>query len=389
MKRFLFIAFFITLTCSVFARDYKIKAVETAVNEVAEIYGESVSTVITKDNIEISLSMAPAKDGEIRVCVDIKNLGDTIYRFDEKDIRAYFGNHDTDNWKASDYVPPTEYYERAENIAEFNTVMAAVGLGLALMDSGFTPNVYYRSRPRIRNSRHPRHYTIEPVPHEHYSDPAFVGLGIANLLITLDENESTLDYLKDHLLYSAEIEPNEGYSGIFFIPADKGPDYKISFRIGKGEVIDFIFERSDRERIIHPWADTTDTKVAFTFFPGVQYNTGFVPTFGMNCSWLTKGVGGYFGFSYGEGPIIAYDNTEIVEFGGGITTKLCPHVWFTGGISVQYQNMYEGIYCTKSIWTAGPNLGMNFNFGWIDFGFETKYRLFNDWEASLGLGFAL
>lgn len=389
MKRNILFAILFSLSISLFAREHKIVAVETENNVVTECYNESVSTVRTKDNIEISLSLSLTTENEIRVCVDIKNLGDSSYRFDERDIRAYFGNHETDMWKESEYVPPTAYYERAEAKAEFNEAMALVGLGIALIDGGFTPPLLYGYRPHSRHGHYTRHYTIEPIPQERHADPAFVGLGIANLILAFEEGETTLDYLRDHLLYDAEIEPNEGYSGIFFIPADKGPDYKISIRIGKGEVVDFTFERSDRERILHPWADTSDTKVAFTFFPGVQYNNGFIPTGGMNCSWLTKGVGGYFGFSLGEGRVFSYDREKLVEFGGGITTKLCPHVWLTGGLSAEYIQCIENKKLIKEIWTAGPDLGMNFNWGWVDLSFETKYRLFNVWEASLGFGFAL
>lgn len=390
MKKLLFTILFLFTVGTIYARDYSVSAIKTDNNQVDTYYGESISTVITRNNLEISLSIKPVEYSELRVCVDIKNLGDETFKFNERNIRSYQGNYDDNTWSETDYVPASVYYEKAEDEAHFKTVMAAIGLGIAAIDAGFAP---LPPEPFIPGFSKPRGRRYEIVGD---GDPAMVGFGLANLFITLNENESTLEYLDHHLLFSAEINPKEGYSGIFFLPAVKGPDYKIRMKIDKEEIIDFYFTRSDKEEILHPWADTDRTKFAFTVNPGFRFESGFGNSLGMNFLFLTKATGGYFGFDAGYGHSAKYDAVEFYSINGGVTEKIAPHTWLVGGLGFEYFETYTSIHGSLSHsryqssygFAFGPELGMNFNFNWIDFGFNCKYKFAGTAEFSTAIGFA-
>lgn len=396
MKKSLFTVLLLLCCGMLFARDFTVDAIKTDKNDVTTCYGESVATVTTQNNLEISLSVKPVEDSQLRVCVDIKNLGKETYKFNERNIRSYQGNYDDDSWSETEYIPATQYYEQAEDEAHFKTVMAAVGLGIAAIDAGFAPlppDPFLPGIGHVGPGPRDRHYHVD---RGYHGDPAFVGLGIANLFITLDENEDTLTYLNRHLLFSEEIKADEGYSGIFFLPANKGPDYKIRMKISKEEIVDFYFTRSDKEEILHPWADTDRTKFAFTINPGIRIESGFGESVGMNFLFCTKDVGGYFGFDAGYGNSAKYGSVEFMSVNGGITEKIAPHTWIIGGLGFEYFEAYKPLssdsaksrYQSTYGFAAGPEIGMNFIFNWIDFGFNVKYKFMGTAETSLAFGMA-
>lgn len=395
MKKYTLLLIIFLCASSLFARDFTFLAVETDKNSVTECYGESISTVKTKDDIEISVSVDRCDDGDnFRVCVDFKNLGDEPFKFDENNIKAYYGNYDEAEWDYMDYVPASEFYEDAKGDAVFRTVFAAVTLGLAAIDSGLAPDPFdfppLRPAPSprvISNGGHgPRVYEAHRSS-RHDGDPIWVGLGLINLFGTIDENENTLDYLSNHLLFSEKIGPDEGYSGLFYLPEEKGPDYKISIRVSREETVDFYFSRSDRERVLHPFMDIDENQFAMTFNLGSS--TDFNLHFGMDFLFCNKGLGGYFGLGYGNKESYHYLREDIL-FDGGITDKLCPHLWIIGGIGCTYfeettrdndnhRHHHNGF-------TIGPEVGLNAIYGPLDFGGKVRYKVFGPVEIEVMMG---
>lgn len=390
MKKYsLYLALFL-FSGILFARDFSFIAVETENNSVTECYGESLSTVTTKDNIEISLSLERCDGGDYyRVCADIKNLGNEPYHFDDKDIYAFAGNYDENQWETLDYLPARQFYEKAEDDATVKTVLAAVALGLAAIDSGLAPDPF--DLPIIVPS---------PVPHRtrvyhanrsshHDGDPVWVGLGLMNLFGTINENEDSLEFLENHLLYSETIGPDEGYSGIFYIPTAKGPDFKITMDISEDESIDFYFSRTDRERVLHPFEDTDENQFAIIFTGGSSNQ--FYPNIGLDFGFFNKGVGAYFGYSLGYQESYHYLK-GAVSFDTGVTDKLCPHLWMTGGVGctiyIEETQDYYGNDDENVYFDIGPEVGLNAIYGCLDFGCKVRYKIMGPVEFELMFGFA-
>lgn len=398
MKKLSLILTFILFTGALFARDYSFMAVETDNNSVTECYGESVSTIKTEDNIEISVSMDRCQNGNnFRVCVDIKNLGDKDFHFDDDCIKAYYGNFDENEWERMEYLPAREFYEEAQHDATVRTVLASIALGLAAIDSGLAPDPFdFPIIPPpiipgpipVGGGHGTRLYKASRSSH-HDGDPVWVGLGLMNLFGTIDENESTLDFLADHLLYSETIGPDEGYSGLFYLPSEKGPDYKITMRLSKTETIEFYFSRTDREKVLHPWMDTDDNQFALLF--SVGSSNAFIPHIGCDFGFFNAHTGGYFGYGFGYQESYHYERFEgMLDF--GVTEKLCPHLWIMGGagMSVACETIEDnwGYEKDQYYFSAGPEVGLNVIFGGFDFGGKVRYKIFGPVEFEIMAGFA-
>lgn len=399
MKKYgLYLVIFL-FTGVLFARDFSFWAVETDDNSVTECYGESISTITTKDDVEISVSMVRCnEDDYYRVCVDIKNLGNEPFNFSDKCIFAYEGNYDENEWNKMDYLPARDFYEKAKHDATVKTVLAAVSLGLAAIDSGLAPDhfdlppivpVPVPSPIGVKKSRNGSRLYKASRSSRHDGDPIWVGLGLMNLFGTLDENEDTLEFLDNHLLFSETIGPDEGYSGIFYLPTDKGPDFKICMQISKDEEIEYYFSRSDRERVLHPFMDTDDNQYAIIFYGGS--GNDFYPNTGVDFGFFNKNLGGYFGFGFGYQNGYRYERYAL-NFDAGLSEKCCPHLWLLFGLGCSaYNETNENDFDYEAedvYFNIGPEVGLNFIYGFLDFGGKVRYKIHGPLEVELMFGFA-
>lgn len=392
MKRVL--CFIVTLSVALSALPARgLRAIETEDVEISEDRRESVSTYTTENDIQISVVVEDSKDSDYyRYGVNIVNLSDGDFRFDESSVSISQGNFEKGRWRELKFTNPSDFYHEKETELKVESVLTALAFGAAIIDA-FTPPVL---------GHRYRHYApplIPPVPHG--SGAVFLGLGIAGVFEQV-EDQDNLDYLKDNLLFSTVVAAGDEYSGFIYVPKGSGPDYKMEIDLGY-ELAEFYFSKFNRrsdsrsekrkssvrnevktsKTVTERNAETKKTeknsnleinvvstsndKLGFVFSYGLPFEG--VSGFGGYAIYTEPGAGFYFGFDgYGD-----TGSKSIGELSGSRSVDLNKG---NGRYSYTLEDVHDstrdyGCISLGSTFAIFPELALMLGFG-LDFS-ETYY----------------
>ena len=253
------------------------------------------------DNLTFMAAGLDTDNGDNRIIFAILNDSSSSYSFRDSQISIYGGNAERNEWTYIQKWSAAAFYDKTKRQAEAEQRAAAIAGALSVASAAMGST----SRSTVSTP-----YGTAVVTTRSYSasDVALTAMAASIYNRNLAQaNKANLNYLKENLLYSSNISAGETYSGIIYFPGDrKYADYKIVFEDSAGKE-DFIFTKSIREEILHPW--TTDTSrdlnaITLNFSP-------FSDRLGVYYYWLPpKGVGLYTGVSYYGYKTKEYDTVD-------------------------------------------------------------------------------
>ncbi len=368
MKKMLFLLVVLVtfLLSSCVTESYLISS-ETSGNKIVFENGRDFQQTTTA-NLSAKAAGRKSDGGYNSVLIELNNTTEEPYSFKDSQISVLGGNKDTDSWKEIGTWDCLDFFSSKVNEAKAAKTAADVIAVLAVLDAVFDP---YETISFSSESGTVLTYR--------YYDPsnAFFTALLAEMVSEETEHElkTNINFLKQTLLFSNEIESNKAYSGLVFFPVDrKYPDYKIVLN-DQGECREFVFSRTDREEIIHPWScDRNRTVFSLTYAHSLLSER-----MGVDGLWLaSKGLGCYVGFyeDYKE---------EIDSFPFGLTLKCSPHTWLLFGFEV-------GGHVEDDItqqWLLAPQTGINVSYNWLDCIFKISYDIpSKNFLFDAGLGFS-
>jgi len=344
---------------------------ESTDNEIRLDRGTEYQVAKTSE-LEILATGLNSDEENDGIALGITNNSDNDIIIKDSQFTVYGGNISKNKWSVIETWDANSFYTSVQKKYESEIVANNIIGVLNVIDAAFGTTTTTTHRTSQGTT-----YTTTTTTY----NPSDVALSI---LLTSAANQNikqaskqTLDFLSQSLLFSSSIASGESYSGIIYFPSDrKYPDYKITFS-NQDETVDFIFSRTDREEILHPW--TTDSsrvlnaitinysesvnKIAFNYFEllphsnGVGLYTGIV--FYDTAGDLQQNVDGYYYPSRGSGAKNNFsfycdpdltDSYSSYEYRGsftekeliqnavawplGITYKIFKHTWLVGGMSL-------------------------------------------------------
>jgi hypothetical protein len=376
----------IFISCS---STFSLKNVETPDNEIYLDRGKAFQVV---ENSDVAISMY-GKDvvssDEAAVVVGVSNKS-SVYDLDFNDssINIYGGNVDTNQWNLINNWNANSYYNRAKSESNSRILFTALGGAFRIFNSG-----YYRSS--YRSTYYSNGVSITTTYRG--GSNVFVSSMIAsnNMRYVIDNNNRTLSYLENNLLYPTTIKADNSYVGVLYFPVRNDyPDYRIVYSDYNNSDLNFYFNRSDRAEIINPWLDKSRARNSLVFSLSPNYNKVDLTYYYSNPS--------LFGFYTG---IAMYnitkdiDDMEIGDYMGvgqniGINLKTIPYTWLLLGLEYSYgyqRSATDPNWSTYYDFNIGPQIGLNFIINNLDI--STKVNWLNDDKSQVlvdvGLGFAL
>lgn len=268
----------------IYAHDFYLDSVKTKTNIVQEIKGNSMQTV-EGENVAVSM-YAMSNKKEILYTVSITNKKtEQPYYFDESYLKVFMGNYETDKWEVVDHKKALAYFRDKKAEIKRNEFMQAFTLALSSVSAGYSKssgNIYTRNRT----------YTYTMTTYN-YGNAAIASAYSSMVMDRMYEKDADyLSFLQENLLYSYEIPKSTVYNGIFFAAAKNAPDYKVVYNDGTDR-LEFIFSRSDRFEVLHPWHDKSWNRHAVLAGTNIFLNRYDV----MYNFMRPKGVGFYGGMS--------------------------------------------------------------------------------------------
>lgn len=423
----------VAIICSCSSSYYLYTSPETKNDIIIDRGDEYQVAESNGDNLSFMVAGLDTDNGDNRIVFSIFNGSTSSYSFRDSQISIYGGNAEKNEWKYIQKWNAVEFYDKTKKQAEREQMEAAILGALSVINASLGTT----SKSNVSTP-----YGSAVVTTQLYSasDVALTAMASSIYSQNLAQvNKSNLNYLKENLLYSSTINPGESYSGIIYFPGDrKYVDYKIVFEDSERKK-EFIFTKSIREEILHPW--TTDTSRDLN---AITLNLSpFSDRVTLNYYWLPpKGVGFYAGFSYygykqqeyktvdgyyydslyGSGvagnfsfrfdpdPSDSYGyyyydgkftekerKEKSIVLPTGMTIKIAKHSWLLAGITMgigldEYcigkleYSVNDGPYKLYSenaiIKSDGPSyriegqIGANFVFNFIDFGIIANYDFF-------------
>ena len=423
--------FLLAMLCSCSSTYYLYSSPETK-NEVVSDRGDEYQVAESdENNLTFMAAGLDTDNGDNRIVFAIMNGSSSTYPFSDSQITIFGGNAETDEWNYIQNWDAAGFYDRTVAQAEAEQTAAAILGVLSVVDAAFGSSSY----STVYTPYGPAVFTTRS---NTVSDVVLTAMAasIYNMELAIATKEN-LAYLKENLLFSSAIEAGKTYSGLIYFPGDRVyADYKIAFEDPAG-VEEFIFAKSNREEILHPWtADATRVLNAVTlnFSPfsdrlglyyhwlpprGVGFYTG-LSFYGFkernlntvsgyyHRSLYGSGAAGNFSFSFDPDPT---DSHAYYDYDGrftekecvgkslalpmGMTIKIAKHSWLLAGISFVFGT--DTYYIGKLEYSAngGPykvysqnaavgnpdsfgievQLGANFVFNFIDFGVIANYDI--------------
>lgn len=450
MKKF-FICLICSLTaCSLFAETVRLHAVENDDYVITENSKSSSATYVTENNVEISVMADGIGDDEIKFGVQIVNNSEEPFEFNENSISTYHGLIEKENWKKMVYYPASKYYSNKESVIKAATAFVAIGAGILLLDLIFSGSRHERNEVHVEKGHHSRpsdpkdrpHHDNpprrpRPEHHHHHHSRSYSSVHITYnsdaLASTMESSGNDLSSLRNNLLYSVTVQPGETVNGIFYVSKEKGPDYRIDFDLPENDGVSFIFTRSDKEKVLHPFRDDDEAHFGVLFNMGIPEMQRYGVTFmyagapvGMYVSasgqhqWglericigeIDRGVyypdfmdSGFKNYTFDKNGIVKKDIAEVAL---GLDFKVLPHTWLMVGCGLDLvQNYYQGTetaiskaddetkYSRTNVWAmdsmsslyCSPQIGVNCIFGPLDIGSTFAYRIGDGPEFNLMVG---
>lgn len=427
---------------------YFLNGVETEGVSQTEIRGKTYEFAKSETGVDYIAYAQPTYDGdEIQFTIGISNSSESDYYFSDSSIEVFRGNYETDEWESLGRWDAKGYYQEMYNKMKTEETLAAIAGALSVINSAFG----YTSTSRVATP-----YGTSYITTRTYS-PAMTGLtalaASAQMDVLTTNNRVTLQSLEETLLFSSTVPAKSDYIGNAYVDVDnRSPEYKLSLMSDDGIIRDFVFSRSDRYEVLHPWSDQTRDRHSITFSHALWSDRMQLSYFwsrregvgmytGMSFYNMFKGTGhsenapGYFystfsswdNFSFDEDPdptdrwdyTFYYDGHVNLEKGFskgigipvGIDFRVFPNTWLVAGLdfifnvttyslgTIQYKNpdgeikSYPGTYwfnglSSEEFFDFGLQVGLNFITNFLDFNIMATYVIPDRFYLDLGAGFA-
>lgn len=255
MRKFWFSLVFVTLVVTLFSSctilgDVQFINVDTTGDLKQEIVrGKPYQMASVDDGIEIMLTAQPTYDGdEVQVTVGIANTSESDFFFQDAAFELFRGNVETGEWESLGKWNASEYYSDKYRQAKTEEAWATVAGVFAVLDAALGNTSYTTVRGSGGTTTSVTTHTYSPAA------TALTGFAAVSYVDSLaSRNQFSLQELDSSLLYSSIIKAKSDYAGNIFIEADrKSPEYRLTYISRTGEKTDFVFSRSDRDRITKP-----------------------------------------------------------------------------------------------------------------------------------------
>lgn len=353
------LASFVLLSSCTTIRDPYLISVKTDSNEVYNDRGGYTVQTIEEEGLVVSMEGLDlgVKDKGV-VLVELENKEDTSFNFVDTNMEIFGGNLDTGEWTSLGLWNAEEYYNDAKTKYDTARALRLFSLFVNVAASSTGNNSPGSAGSAIALG----------------SDVAAFGSTYASEVAT---NGANPEWLRENLLFSSQVRPNNDYSGVVFFDGKEYPDYKIAYTKENG-TNEFLFQRSDREEILNPWLDRSRLRMSLGLnFKVTNGSKGVGFSFIiMHPTSLGAYMGGYFGKAKIEDIEGNISDHELISLPAGFTMKVLPHVWIMAGIDFSISNYAS----------FGPQLGLNFAANMLDFyvlgSYNTKTK-----KVGIDLGF--
>lgn len=311
-------------------------------------------------------------DENDRILVGMDAKGDKPVIVKDSQFSIYGGDISKDEWELIATWDAVSFYEKTRKSMESAIVANRIIGVLDIIGASFGST----STSTIRNQYGTSYITTNTYDPSNVANAAmFATISDQSLRVV---SQGTLQFLQENLLYTSTVNPDEPYAGLIFFPSDtKYPDYKIVFR-NEPDSVDFVFSRTDREEILHPWtADKNRILNAVT----LNFSTN-QKKLSVNCLMLLpegNGVGFYTGISFYNAAKGFGQNVNgyyYSSYGSGTSGNFSFNFDPDASDSYNYSFDYDGRFTeSKSYYNA------------IGFPFGITYKLFDHTWLLVGVGF--
>jgi hypothetical protein len=261
----------------------------------------------------------------------IENYNNEKIFFNEKYVKVYQGNIESNTWKEIKTYTAGQFYEKRKNEIEGKASSMAFTADIKQIFNS-SENELSASIKRIADQQQINRF--------------------------VDSGSNELSNLQETLLYSSDIPPFSSYWGVVFSKDALGPDYKIVIYV-EGQQFNFFYSRADREEFIDRYSEKDRAqhlvffKVSHDDINGLGY--GFYPQ-RIGFSLALMGEEADFGDYESTDSVTINANGEVegtgtydfsgdtlVSVGGidlEINTKISKFMWLNAGIGFNKHDTY-------------------------------------------------
>lgn len=223
-----------------------LEGIETPEISIITSRGTTIASGKTGD-IVVAGTGRQVEDGEVSILLSLINCSPVPYDFSDTSISIYYGNKDSNKWQLLETWDAQQYYKNAYRYYKVKAAMTAFAGALNTISASFGSN----STSSIYGTGG---FATVSTHSYNYSD-VLLASKVAELdtLSVQKEGKAYLSYLENNLLYPTTLFEGEEYAGWLFFDdmGRKGPDYKIVVTNElTSEILEFVFVRSDREKLI-------------------------------------------------------------------------------------------------------------------------------------------
>lgn len=355
---------------------YYLTSVDTELVSQIQDRGKTYQVATTDSGIEYMAYAQPTYDGDqVQISIGIANGTNENFHFSDSSIDIFVGNYETGNWTYLGQWNANQYYQEIYNQIKVGEGLTAV-IGVMSM---------------LNSAQGSISTTIVSTP----SGPTYIqtyhfhpGLTYSTMLATsaymdsiVANNRLTQDNLQSSLLFSSDVAPRSSYIGNVYIPAGSSPEYKLTLTHTDGTTYDFIFSRSDRYSLLHPWSDKPRDRHSIIFTHSIARDR-----MQLTYLWSRKNhIGLYQGLSLYNITKASSSETASMGIPLGITYKILPNTWLTAGFDpvVPLSN-----HSTDNFFNFGLQVGLNVITNFLDFNLGLTYIIPKSLYIDLGAGIA-
>lgn len=457
MKKVILFLISIIFSSYLFADDIFLSVIENS-----ETYKNSQNQQysVSKDGIEINVK-AKIENKYVVYDIYLGNIPNSDFIFNKNLIKTYTGNFNTDTWtentsKIKTHLKNEMSNKEKEEIKEKQKCFVDFleFFGNCCYDTNKV-NAYLNGEEYKKDDNDRKSKQVEILgepdyqlkPKKNLKDNQQNKKQMSQLtLITVKPNVVRMDKKSDiNIDKKTENKSNEDlqngnevkyetYLQTLYVPAEKGPDYKIRVTIKDDEYYDFYFARSDRNDIVNPLKDRSYGRHSIMLSTGITdyYRIGGYYIYsGLPVGFYTGFTVDYDSFKYDSyGKVYNHNFTDISMFSSaptppffnvaesyrysmelsekiasqlymfdiGMTVKALPNTWVMVGAAFCYEekmeygtiNYYSKPYPVasgdgelgkfwveedKSYFYFGPQIGVNVIVGYFDIGTTYTYLI--------------
>lgn len=203
-----------------------------------------VETPVYQD-VTLAISINPKYvESDLALQIVVKNLSSEMLTLFDSDIEV-FSSKDMIEWKRLDTYTSEQYYKKEYDEYTAGLVLMAISAGLNAYNAGrgssSTSGTFYGNTGRGSYSGTFNSTTS-------YYDPVAAELARQrdqqNIQNYANNSQAWLEFLRNNLFYSIDLQEDQEYSGLVFSRSDNGNYYKIIFSTPYKPVT-FIFIREE------------------------------------------------------------------------------------------------------------------------------------------------